>query len=61
MLEKINSPADLRSLSYPELDALCAEIREFLLDTISVTGAERIQLGIAQRAQVRGGIDLLQH
>ena len=38
MLEKINSPADLKPLSYSELDALCAEIREFLIDTISETG-----------------------
>ena len=38
MLEKINSPADLKSLSYPELDTLCAEIRSCLIDTISETG-----------------------
>ena len=38
MLEKINSPADLRSLTYPELDRLCAEIREYLIDVISKNG-----------------------
>ena len=38
MLENINSPADLKALSYSELDTLCGEIREFLIDTISQTG-----------------------
>jgi len=38
MLESINTPADLRSLSPDELSALCEEIRGFILDRVSRTG-----------------------
>ena len=38
MLEQIHSPADLRSCSRRELDALCGELRTFLLQTVSKTG-----------------------
>ena len=38
MLEKINTPEDIKNLTYPELEQLCREIREFLIDTISETG-----------------------
>lgn len=38
ILSKIKSPADLKALSGEELDALCAEIREKLIDVISVNG-----------------------
>ncbi len=38
MLEKIQSPADLRNLNREELDALCADLRSFLLHTVSQTG-----------------------
>ena len=38
MLEKIHSPEDLRSLSVGELNALCGELRAFLLDQVSRTG-----------------------
>src|SRR3954469_3089767 len=38
MLERINSPADLRPLSYRELDELAAEIREFIVQAVSVAG-----------------------
>lgn len=38
MLERIHSPADLRSCSRRELDALCGELRTFLLQTVSKTG-----------------------
>ena len=37
-LEKINSPADLRRLTVPELDAVAAEIRELILDVVSRNG-----------------------
>ena len=37
-LSHIDSPADLRKLSLPELKAACSEIREFLIDTISKVG-----------------------
>ncbi|MDO5444505.1 MAG: 1-deoxy-D-xylulose-5-phosphate synthase [Eubacteriales bacterium] len=38
MLESINSPEDLKKLTYPELDQLASEIREYLINTVSVTG-----------------------
>lgn len=38
MLEQIHSPADLRGLSQGELNALCGELRTFLLQTVSQTG-----------------------
>jgi len=38
LLQKIDSPADLRRLSRAELPALAAELREFVLQTVSQTG-----------------------
>jgi 1-deoxy-D-xylulose-5-phosphate synthase len=38
LLEKINSPADLKLLNTEELTTLAAEIRGFLLQTVSCTG-----------------------
>src|SRR5881296_737807 len=38
VLDRITSPADLRSLSEPELRALAEEIRQFLVATVSRTG-----------------------
>ena len=35
LLSKINSPRDLKSLSEHQLPQLCAEIREFIVDTLS--------------------------
>ncbi|MBQ7046840.1 MAG: 1-deoxy-D-xylulose-5-phosphate synthase [Oscillospiraceae bacterium] len=37
-LENIKSPADIKSLSYEQLDELAGEIRETLIDTVSKTG-----------------------
>ncbi|MBR4867628.1 MAG: 1-deoxy-D-xylulose-5-phosphate synthase [Clostridia bacterium] len=37
-LEKINSPADVKSLSAKELPALCDEVREVLMQTVSQNG-----------------------
>lgn len=37
-LSQIDSPDQLRKLTVPELKILCAEIREFLIDTISKVG-----------------------
>ena len=37
-LEQINSPADLKRLSVPELKALAEEVRQFILDSVSKTG-----------------------
>ena len=38
MLESIKSPADLRGLSYEQLDELSAEIRQLLITKVSKTG-----------------------
>jgi 1-deoxy-D-xylulose-5-phosphate synthase len=38
ILEKLASPADLKSLSPPELESLAAEIRETIIDTVAVNG-----------------------
>lgn len=38
MLDTINSPADLRRLELDALPALCAELREFLLNSVSTGG-----------------------
>lgn len=38
ILDKINSPADVKALPAGELDTLCAELREFLIDHVSKTG-----------------------
>jgi len=35
LLDKINSPADIRSLSKKELEGLCAEIRKYMVDCCS--------------------------
>ena len=37
-LEKLTSPADLRALSPAQLDELCAEIRQFIVQAVSRTG-----------------------
>ncbi len=38
MLESIESPRDLRGLSYEQLDALAQEIRDYLVASVSATG-----------------------
>lgn len=38
ILENINSPKDIKDLSVPELNELCSEIRELLINTVSQTG-----------------------
>ena len=35
LLERINEPADLRGLSYEELDALAGEIRDLIVEAVS--------------------------
>ena len=37
-LESIHEPADLRTLSYPELDELAGEIRDFVVQAVAETG-----------------------
>ncbi len=38
LLQTINSPADLRGLSRPELQTLASELRDFVLQSVSKTG-----------------------
>ncbi len=38
LLSRIDSPADMKRLSRPELRQLCAEVRDFVLQTVSQTG-----------------------
>lgn len=38
ILNKINSPDDLKKLSETELESLCSELREFLIENVSQTG-----------------------
>ncbi|MFI3115923.1 MAG: 1-deoxy-D-xylulose-5-phosphate synthase [Clostridia bacterium] len=38
VLDKINSPDDVKKLSYAEIDTLCKEISEFLVEKVSKTG-----------------------
>ena len=48
-LKAIRSPADIKALSMGELEALCGEIREVLVDTVSETGGHlSSNLGIVE-------------
>ena len=38
LLDQVNSPADLRGLTYPQLEQLAAEVREFLVDCVHGIG-----------------------
>ncbi len=38
ILEQVESPEDLRSLSYPQLEELAREIRAFIVETVTTTG-----------------------
>ncbi len=38
ILDRITSPADLRGLDRDELDTLCAEIRQLIVDTVNANG-----------------------
>ena len=38
LLDKINSPKDLKKLSRSELASLCDEIRTFIIESVSKTG-----------------------
>ena len=38
LLDRINTPEDLRRLTLPELDALCEEIRQEIIRTVSTNG-----------------------
>ena len=38
ILSKVDTPADIKNLSVPDLKKLCKDIREYLIDTISEIG-----------------------
>ncbi len=38
MLEKVNSPEDIKKLSYDELASFCSDVRSFLIEKVSKTG-----------------------
>jgi 1-deoxy-D-xylulose-5-phosphate synthase len=38
LLDKIDTPADIKGLTYAELEQLCSEIREKLISTVSTNG-----------------------
>ena len=38
LLDKIHQPSDLKKLTSGQVEALCEEIRKFLLDNVSKTG-----------------------
>ncbi len=49
LLDKINSPNDIKDLSYTELEFLASEIREFLIQNIAKTGGHLASnLGIVE-------------
>ena len=38
VLDRVNSPKDLKKLNDKELEMLCEDIRELLINTVSKTG-----------------------
>ena len=38
LLEKINYPADLRKLKSEDLEEVCRELRQYIIDIVSVNG-----------------------
>ena len=37
-LDKVNVPADIRALTIPDLEVLCADVRDYLIEVVSQTG-----------------------
>ena len=55
VLEKINQPNDIKSLTDEELKILASEIREFLIEKISVTGGHLASnLGVVELTMACG-------
>jgi 1-deoxy-D-xylulose-5-phosphate synthase len=49
LLNKINDPSDLRKLNISELKQLSAELRQFIIDAVSVTGGHfAASLGVVE-------------
>lgn len=63
LLEKIESPKDLKGLSYQQLNTLSEEIRDFLLKTISETGGHLasnlgvVELTVALHSYLNSPVD----
>lgn len=51
ILKRVNSPSDLKSLSYEELECLASEIRELIIETTSLAGGHLASnLGVVEIA-----------
>jgi len=49
LLEEIGGPEDLRGLGYADIDRLCTEIRQFLVEAVSRTGGHLgVNLGVVE-------------
>ncbi len=49
LLQKINSPADLKELSYDQLQQVCDELRQYIIDVVSVYGGHfAASLGVVE-------------
>ena len=49
VLDRINTPADLRELTGTELEALAEEIRRLIIDTVSANGGHMASnLGVVE-------------
>src|SRR6056297_3341016 len=63
LLDKIESPKDLKNFSYQQLDSLSEEIRNFLLETISETGGHLasnlgvVELTVALHSNLNSPVD----
>ena len=59
LLDRINSPDDLRPLGYDELDQLAAEIREFVVDAVNTCGSGHLgsNLGAVELTGYAPGLD----
>ena len=55
LLSKINAPADLRKLNRAELPALAKEVREFVLQTVSLVASLLSLLGLVGESGGGGG------
>ena len=49
LLAQINSPADLKKLDQAQLVLLCQELRQFIIDNVSIYGGHfSASLGVAE-------------
>ena len=56
LLDKIEHPSDIKRLTIPELRALCGEIREFIISTVSENGGHLASnLGVVELTVAESG------